>query len=117
MLSFYFFLSLLLFSTLTLQGYACNFAADLAGDNHVWFSFLLNTDTTVDTWIDKAFTMPTNHAPILCGQSQFGSHGDSSGNSHVTLSQLGFFSNFLLSQTKENVNALQGYLASFIHLF
>jgi hypothetical protein len=95
MLSSCFFLFLLL-SALTFQGYACDFAAYLAGDNHVGFSSLLNTDTTVDAWIDKAFTVSTNHASILCWQSQFGSHGDSAGNSHVTLRQRGFFTNFLL---------------------
>jgi hypothetical protein len=115
MLSSCFFLPLL--STLTLQGYACDFAADLAGYNHVWFSSLLNTDTTVDARIDKAFTVSTNHASILCWQSQFGSHSDFSCNLNVTLRQLGFFSNLLLSQTKENMNALQRYLSSFIHLF
>jgi len=116
MLSSCFFLSLLLFPALAFQGYAGDFATDLAGYDHVWFSSLLNTDTTVDAWINKAFTMSTNHAPILCWQSQFGSHSDSSGNGHVTLRQLGFFSNFLFSQTKQSLNTLQSYLASLIQV-
>jgi len=97
MLSSCFFLFLLLFPTLAFQWYAGDFAADLAGDSHVGFSSLLNTDTTVDARIDKAFTVPTNHTAIFGWQSQFGSHGDFSGNSHVTLSQLGFFSHILFS--------------------
>jgi len=70
---------------------------------------------TVDTRIDETFTVPTNQAPILGWQSQFGPHGDFPCNLSVTLRQRGFLSNLFLSQTKENMDALQGYLPSFIH--
>jgi hypothetical protein len=85
------------FMTPIFQGYACRFATDLAGDSHVWFSLLLNSNSTVNAGIDKAFTVPANHAAIFSGQAQFGSHGDFSGNHDVTLCQLGFFPYSLLS--------------------
>jgi len=91
------------------------FAADQACDNHVGFPSLSNANTTVDVGVNKAFTVPANHAPVLGWQSQFGSHGDSARYSGVTLRQLWFFSDFLLSQTKEHMNALQRYLSGFIH--
>jgi len=91
------------------------FAADQACYDHVGFSSLLNADTTVDAWVNKAFTVATDHAPIFGWQSQFGSHGDFPRNLRITLRQLGFLSNLFLSQTKESVNALQRYPSSFIH--
>jgi hypothetical protein len=79
------------------------------------FPPLLNANTTVDPWINKAFTMFADHASILFWQSQFGSHSDFSCYLGVTLCQLWFFSDVLLSQTKKGVNALYGYLSGFIH--
>jgi hypothetical protein len=76
---------------------------------------LLNADTTVDAWIDKAFTVPTNHAPIFGWQSQLGSHCDSSRNLNVTLRQFMILTNHSLSETKKGANPLQSDLLSLVH--
>jgi len=98
------------------QQYASVFAADQTRYDHVRLSSLLQANTTVDAWVDKAFTVLTNHAPVLCWQPQLGSHSDSSSDFNVALRQFRFFLNLCLSQTKKRVNAPQGYLSSFIHL-
>jgi hypothetical protein len=67
---------------------------------------LLNTNTTVNAWVDKAFTVPANHPSVFFWQPQFDSHSNFPRNLSVTLRQLGFFSNFFLSQTKESTNTL-----------
>lgn len=82
----------------------------------MWFAMLLNADTTVDAWVNKAFTVPANHAPVLGWQSHPCSHSDFSRNQCVALSQFWFFTDVLFSQPEKSPNALQGYLSSFIHL-
>jgi hypothetical protein len=45
-------------------------------DDHVWFPLLLDANTTIHAWQDKAFAMSTNETLILFWQSGSGSHGD-----------------------------------------
>lgn len=76
---------------------------------------LLNANTTVDTRINKAFTMPANEAAVLRGQSHPCPHGYSSGDSRIPLRQLWFLTDVLFSQFKESADALQCNLPSLIH--
>ena len=76
---------------------------------------LLNTDTTVDTRINKAFTMPANEAAIFSWQSYPCPHGYFSSDSCIPLRQLWLPADILFSQFKESTNALQRYLPSLIH--
>jgi len=99
-----------------LEHYACVFAADRARYDHVRLAPLLQANTTVDAWVDKAFTMPANHPPIFLGQSYPRPHGDSPRNLSVVLRQLWFFADVLFCQFEERVNSLQCYVPSFIHL-
>jgi hypothetical protein len=92
------------------------FAADQAGYDHMWFATLLNADTTVLAWVNKAFTMPANHAPVLGWQSHPCSHSDFPRDQSVALSQFWFFTYVLFSQPEKSSNPLQGHLSSFIHL-
>ena len=75
----------------------------------------LNANTTVHTWQNKAFAVPTNEASILSGQSKLGSHGYFPRNLHVTLRQARIFVNNFLGEAEEGVDALQGYLLFGVH--
>jgi hypothetical protein len=97
------------------EHYSRRFAADQTRYCCVWFASLLNADTTVDAWIDKAFTMPADQTAIFGWQSDSRSHGNSAGNRRVALSQLWFLSYILLCQFEERSNMIQSHLASFIH--
>jgi len=92
------------------------FAADQTGYDHVRFTSLLQTDTTVDAWVNKAFTVSTNHLSIFCGHPHPSPHGDSSRNLGVALRQFWFFADVLFCQFEKCVYPLQGYVPSFIHL-
>jgi hypothetical protein len=98
-----------------LEHYTRGFAADHTRYCHVWFASLLNADTTVHAWIDKAFTMPADQTAIFGWQPDSRSHGNSAGNRRVALSQLRFLSYILLRQFEERSNMIQSHLASFIH--
>jgi len=77
---------------------------------------LLNTNTTVHPWINKAFTVSANEAAIFSWQPHPCPHGYSSSDSCITLRQLWFLADVLFSQFKESAYALQRYHPSFIHL-
>jgi hypothetical protein len=79
------------------------------------FPFLLHANPTVNARVDKAFTMPANHAAILGWQPEFGSHSDFSSNLSIALSQLRFISNLLFSQVKKPMYSLYCDLSGFIH--
>lgn len=66
-------------------------AAVETGYDHVGLPPRLGTNTTVYTRKNKAFAAPTNESPVFFGQSQLGSHGDSSCNLHVSLRQFRIF--------------------------
>lgn len=75
----------------------------------------MDANTTVHTWQNKAFAVPTDEASILSGQSKLGSHGYFPSDLHVTLRQAGIFVDNLLGEAEEGVDALQGYLLCDVH--
>jgi len=81
----------------------------------VGFSPLLDTDTTVYTWVNKAFAMPTDQAAVLNWQPQPSAHGYSSGDFNVTLRQPRFFMYGFFCEAKKNVNAFHCYVFGFVH--
>jgi hypothetical protein len=81
----------------------------------VGFSPLLDTNTTVHTGINKAFTTPTNQSPILHGQPNLRAHGDSPGDFSIALRQPRFFMDGLFRQAKKNMNAFHGNAFGFVH--
>jgi hypothetical protein len=81
----------------------------------VGFSPLLDTDTTVYTWVNKAFAMPTDQAAVLNWQPQPSAHGYSSGDFNVMLRQPRFFVYSFLCHAEKNMNAFHGNVLSLIH--
>jgi hypothetical protein len=91
------------------------FAAVEACDDHVRFSPLFDAHTTVNAWVNKAFTMPTNQPAILYGQPNLRAHGDFSCNFGVALRQLWLFVYGFLCETEKNADAFHSYAFGFIH--
>ena len=85
-------------------------------DNYVWFPLLLDADTTIHSWQDKAFTISTNKATILFWQFGSGPHGDFPRDVNISLSQLWILVNGLFCETEESTDALQSYVFGGIHL-
>ena len=84
-------------------------------DNHMRFPLLLDANTTIHAWQDKAFTMSANETLILFWQSGSGPHGNFPRDGNISLSQLRILMNGLSCETEESVDALQSYALSAIH--
>jgi len=84
-------------------------------DDPVWFPLLLDANTTIHAWQDKAFTMSANETLILFRQSGSGPHSDLPRNGNISLSQLRILMNGLSCENEESVDALQSYAPSGVH--
>jgi hypothetical protein len=84
-------------------------------DDYVWFPLLLDANTTIHAWQNKAFTVSASETLILFWQSGSGPHGDFPRDGNISLSQLRIIVNGLFCETEESVDALQSYALSGIH--
>ena len=76
---------------------------------------MLDANTTIHAWQDKAFTMSANETLTLFWQSGSGPHSNLPRNGNISPSQLRILMNGLFCETEESVDALQSDALSGIH--
>jgi len=81
----------------------------------MWFPPLLDANTTIHAWQDKALTISANEPPIFFWQSGSGSHGNLPCDFNISLRQLRIFVNNLYCETEESTDALQSHMLGSLH--